>query len=645
MTARDLRKTLNELGIEVKSASSSLDEETAQTVRELFTKEAVAPAEKVAVPARISVRDLADRFHTDPSSVVQALVQLGIMVTANEEVDFSTAEQIAPRFNLVVVPAEEKATQAAAAPEAVESAAVATEAAPVAEEAAPAVEAPPRPPMITIMGHVDHGKTTILDVIRHTNVTEQEFGGITQHIGAYQLVTNGRRITFIDTPGHEAFTAMRARGAQVTDVAIVVVAADDGVMSQTIEAIDHARAAGVPIIIAINKIDLPTANQDRVKHQLVELNLIPEEFGGDTVCVPMSAKTGEGIDNLLEIILLVTDLQELTAERDKPARGTIVEAELDKRRGPVATVLVQEGTLRRGDAVVAGPTSGKVRAMKDDRGDAVAFAGPSSPVEIMGLSSVPAAGDILEVVPDERAAKQIAEQRQLEQRQRELRPGVGRVTLQDFYERMQEGESKDLNIVLKCDVQGSIEALRKSLEQLHHEEVQVCIIHAGVGDVSQSDVMLASASNAIIIGFNTRIEPQARHTAQDEHVDIRVYRVIYDVINDVKAAILGMLEPVYEEVVLGRAEVRATFDISRVGTVAGCMVTEGRILRGASIRVLRDGKVIHAGTVGSLRHLKDDVNEMAQGFECGIGVTGFQEWQEDDIIEAFQEQEVRRETL
>ncbi|KPJ64492.1 hypothetical protein AMK68_01570 [candidate division KD3-62 bacterium DG_56] len=645
MTARDLRQTLNELGIEVKSASSSLDEETAQTVRELFTKQAVVPAEKVAVPARISVRDLADRLHTDASSVVQALVQLGVMVTANEEVDFGAAEQIAHRFNVVVVPEEEEPTETAAAPPAAEAGAVAAEAAPAAEEVAPAVLAPPRPPVVTIMGHVDHGKTTVLDFIRHTNVTEQELGGITQHIGAYQLVRNGRRITFIDTPGHEAFTAMRARGAQVTDVAVIVVAADDGVMSQTIEAIDHARAAEVPIIIAINKIDLATADQDRVKHQLVELNLVPEEFGGDTICVPISAKTGEGIDNLIEMILLVADLQELTAERDKLARGAIVEAKLDKRRGPVATVLVQEGTLRRGDATVAGVTSGKVRAMTDDRGEGVAFAGPSSPVQIMGLSSVPAAGDILEVVPNERTAKQIAEQRQLEQRQRELRPSAGRVTLQDFYEKMQEGETKDLNIVLKCDVQGSIEALQKSLEQLHHEEVQVRVIHAGVGDISQSDVMLASASNAIIIGFNVRIEPQGRHAAQDEHIDIRVYQVIYDVINDVKAAMLGMLEPVYEEVVLGRAEVRATFSISRVGIVAGCMVTEGRIVRGASVRVLRDGEVVHAGSVDSLRHLKEDVNQIAQGSECGIGVAGFQEWQEGDIIEAFQEQEVRRETL
>jgi translation initiation factor IF-2 len=644
MTAGDLRKTLNELGVEVKSASSSLDEETAQMVRELFTKETPA-AEKVAVPPRITVRDLADRFGADPSSVVQALVQLGIMATANEEVDFATAEQIAPRFNAVVVPLAEEEAPAEAVPEVEERVAPKAEARPPAEPAAPAVEMPPRPPVVTIMGHVDHGKTTLLDAIRHTHVTEQEFGGITQHIGAYQVTMNGRRITFIDTPGHHAFTEMRARGAKVTDVVVVVVAADDGVMDQTIEAIDHARAAGVPIVVAINKIDLPTANDERVKHQLVEQNLVPEEFGGDVICVPISAKNGEGIDRLLEMILLVADLQELTAERDKPARGAVIEARRDKQRGTVATVLIEEGTLRRGDAVVAGLASGKVRAMMDDRGEAVAFAGPSAPVEIMGLSSVPAAGDVFEVVADERTAKQISEQRQLEQREREMRTSGARVTLQDFYKQMQEGEAKELNIVLKCDAHGSIEALRKSLEQLEHAEVRVNVIHAGVGDVSQSDVMLASASNAIIIGFNIRIEPQARRSAEDEKIDVRIYRVIYDVINDVQAAMLGMLEPVFEEVVLGRAQVRAVFDISRIGKIAGCMVTNGRIVRNAQVRVLRDGQTVHTGAVSSLRHLKDDVSEIAQGFECGIGVAGFQDWQEGDVIEAFQEQEVRRATL
>jgi translation initiation factor IF-2 len=484
------------------------------------------------------------------------------------------------------------------------------------------------------MGHVDHGKTSLLDAIRETNVTAQEAGGITQHIGASQVEINGKSIIFLDTPGHEAFTAMRARGAKVTDIAVLVVAADDGVMPQTVEAINHAKAAGVPIIVAINKIDKPTANPERVKQQLAEYNLIPEEWGGDTVFVNVSAKTREGIDHLLEMILLVAEMSELKANYTAKARGVIIESKLDKGRGPVATVLIQRGTLKVGDPILAGTAYGKVRALFDSRGKKIKSAGPSIPVEVVGLSEVPNAGDILRVVSSEKEAKEVAENRKQLHRETELTTPQ-KISLNQLFEKMQKGEVKELNIIVKADVQGSIEALKQALEKCSTDQVQVKIIHCGVGAITESDIMLASASNAIIIGFNVRPDSNAKKLAEREHIDIRTYRIIYDVVDDIQAAMKGMLEPQYEEVVLGRAEVRALFKVPTVGVVAGCFVTEGKITRNAQIRVLRHGVVVHEGRIASLKRFKDDVREVVSGFECGIGLEKFNDIKERDVLEAF----------
>lgn len=578
---------------------------------------------EVEIPETITVRELAAKLSTPATGIIKKLMGMGVMATVTQSIDREAAALVAEDYGFKVnLPPVETID-------------------PLADVEDPPEKLQPRPPIVTIMGHVDHGKTTLLDAIRETKVTEQEAGGITQHIGAYQVDLDGRKITFIDTPGHEAFTAMRSRGAQVTDVAVLVVAADDGVMPQTVEAINHARAANVPIIVAINKIDKPNANPERVKQGLAEYNLIPEEWGGDTVYVEISALRKQGIDELLEMILLVAELRELRANPDRLARGTIIEAELDKGRGPVATVLVRNGTLKVGDAIVAGAVSGKVRAMIDARGQRVERAGPSVPVEVLGLSDVPQAGDLLVALEDEKLARQIAAKRQEERREEALNR-TARVSLDDLFDRIQEGQVKELNIIIKADVQGSVEAVRQALERLGTEEVRVNVIHGGVGGISETDVNLAAASNAVIIGFNVRPDANARRAAERENVDIRTYRVIYDAIDDVKSAMEGLLEPEYVEEVLGRAEVRATFRVPNVGVIAGSYVTEGKIVRNAGVRVLRDNVVIHEGQISSLKRFKDDVREVAQGYECGIGIERFNDIKEGDQLEVFVMRAVKR---
>ena len=491
------------------------------------------------------------------------------------------------------------------------------------------------------MGHVDHGKTSLLDAIRDSSVTEGEAGGITQHIGAYTVMCNDRKITFIDTPGHEAFTSMRARGAQVTDIVILVVAADDGIMPQTVEAINHAKAAGVPIIVAINKMDRPEADPDRVKQQLTEYELVPEEWGGETICVPVSAKTHEGLSNLLEMVLLQADVLELRANPDRLAKGIIIEAKLDKGRGPIATVLVQNGTLKKGDTIVAGTTYGRVRAMTDDRGRVVSEAGPSMPVEVLGFNEVPDAGDTLNAVEADKLSRQVAEERRDKIKAAQLK-NLSKVSLDDLFNQMAEGELKVLNIIVKADVQGSVEAVKQALEKLSNDEVRVKCIHGGVGAITGSDIMFASASNAIVIGFNVRPDATARAAAERENVDVRTYRVIYNAIEDVENAMRGMFKPVYQEVELGRISVRETFRVSGVGTIAGAYVQEGKVTRNAQVRVVRDGIVLHDGKIGSLKRFKDDVKEVVAGYECGISIDNFNDIQQGDTIEAYVVEEVKR---
>ena len=585
----------------------------------------VAVPKKILIPESMTVQELAKIMGKTAAEVIKKLLNYGILATINQEIDADTATIIATDFGFeVTIQKEEKEDiwlmeETPDDPETLE----------------------PRPPIVTVMGHVDHGKTSLLDAIRQTNVTATEAGGITQHIGAYQVEHNGRKITFLDTPGHEAFTAMRARGAQVTDIAILVVAADDGVMPQTIEAINHAKAAGVPIIVAVNKIDKPNAQPDRVKQQLTEYGLIPEAWGGDTVFVEVSALKKIGIEELLEMILLVADLKELKANPNKPARGTVVEAQLDKGRGPVATVLVQSGSLNVGDAVVVGLTFGRVRALVDDKGRRVKKATPSMPVEVLGLNDVPSAGDILVVVEDEKTARTLAEKRQSQKREEELKAS-NKVTLEDLFKHIQEGKIKELNIVLKADVHGSVEAIKQSLTRLSTEEVKVNVIHAGVGAITETDIMLASASNAIVIGFNVRPDSNARKLAETEKIDVRVYRIIYELLDDIKAAMAGLLEPEHKEVILGRAEVRKTFKASKIGTIAGLYVLEGKIVRSAKVRVIRDGVVVFEGNIDSLKRFKDDVREVAQGYECGLTIEKFNDIHEGDIIEAFTIEEVQR---
>ena len=577
----------------------------------------------VQIPESITVKEFAQAIEVSAAEVIKRLMALGVMASINNEIDADTATLVGEEFGVTVLtaPTEEEALQV--------------------EEIVDKPESlKPRWPVVTIMGHVDHGKTSLLDAIRETNVIASEAGGITQHIGAYQVEVDGKKITFLDTPGHEAFTAMRARGAQVTDIAILVVAADDGVMPQTVEAINHGKAANVPIIVAINKIDKPTANPDRVKQELTQYGLVPEDWGGDTICVEVSAKKRSGIDELLEMILLVAELRELKANPDRPAKGTVIEAKLDKGRGPVATVLVQNGTLNVGDTIIVGDVSGKIRVLVNDKGKNVKKAGPSQPVEVVGLDDVPEAGDAF-YVTDEKYARQLADKRQQFRREQELKK-YQRVKLEDLFSRIKEGEMKELNIVLKADVHGSVEAIQQSLEQLSNDEVRVRVIHGAVGAISESDVMLASASNAIIFGFNVRPDPIAKRVAEREEVDLRMYRIIYNIINDVKKAMEGMLEPEYQEVVLGRAEVRATFRVPKVGTVAGCQVIEGKITRNSEVRVLRDHVVIFEGKIASLKRFKDDVREVLSGFECGIGIERFNDIKEGDVIEAFTTEEIKK---
>lgn len=585
----------------------------------------VEKTKTLSIPDTLTVRDLALRLEVSTGDLIKKLMSLGVMATINEVIDFETCEIVADEYGVKLNRLSEIEERAVTVEEIVDD----------------PESLVPRPPVVTVLGHVDHGKTSLLDKIRQSRVTETEAGGITQHIGAYQVSVGDRRITFIDTPGHEAFTAMRARGAQVTDIAILVVAADDGVMPQTVEAINHAKAAEVPIIVAVNKIDKPTAEPERVRQQLSEHELIPEQWGGDTVFVDVSALTGEGIDELLEMILLVADVRELKANPARPAKGHIIEAELDKGRGPVATVLVETGTLRIGDSIIAGGAYGRVRAMTNDRGQSVTEAGPSTPVEIIGFSDVPEAGDVFHVVADDKTAREMASKRQERKRTEELLE-TQKVSLDDFYQRMQEGEVKELNIIVKGDVQGSVEALCQSLEKLGTDEVKVSIVHSGVGAITESDVMLASTADAIIIGFNVRPDATARRSAEREKIDVRLYRVIYEAIEDVKKALSGMLEPEIREKVIGHAEVRATFRVPRAGTVAGCYVTDGTITRNALVRVLRDGVVVHESAVESLKRFKDDVREVAEGFECGIGVANFNDIQEGDVIEAYVKESVKR---
>ncbi|HHY46684.1 MAG TPA: translation initiation factor IF-2 [Firmicutes bacterium] len=581
---------------------------------------------KIVIPETITVKELAEKLEAPASDVIKTLMGMGVLVTINQEIDYDTAAVVADEYGFETErPSEKEAREFG-----------------IEDLPDPPETLKPRPPVVTIMGHVDHGKTSLLDAIRETNVTAQEAGGITQHIGAYQVELKGKKITFIDTPGHEAFTEMRARGAQVTDIAVLVVAADDGVMPQTVEALNHARAANVPIIVAINKIDKPNAQPDRVRQQLSDLGLIPESWGGDTVMVEVSAVRKQGIEDLLEMILLVAEMRELKANPDRPARGTVIESQLDKGRGPVATVLVEKGTLRIGDAIVAGEASGRVRAMLDYRGNPVIAAGPSMPVEVLGLSEVPNPGDIMTVVPDDRLAKELAERRQDRKRAEEIQ-AARRLSLEDVMKHIKEGEIKELNLIIKGDVQGSVEALKQACTRLSTDEVKVNVIHSGVGGITESDVMLASASRAIIIGFQVRPDANARKTAEREGVDLRTYSIIYDATADIKAAMEGLLEPEYHEVQVGRAEVRATFKVPKVGTIAGVYVVEGKITRDANVRVVRDQVVIYEGKVASLKRFKDDVREVPEGFECGLGIENFNDVKEGDIIEAFRVEEARRE--
>ena len=581
---------------------------------------------QLILPDTLTIKELADKMKVQPSVVVKKLFMQGKIVTINQEIDYDTAEEIALEFNCIC-DHEEKVDVIAEL---------------LKEDEEPEGSLVPRPPVVCVMGHVDHGKTSLLDAIRETHVTAKESGGITQKIGAYTVDVNGQSITFLDTPGHEAFTAMRMRGAQATDIAILVVAADDGVMPQTIEAINHAKAAEVEIIVAVNKIDKPNANVEKVKQELTEYGLISEDWGGSTTFVPVSAHTKEGIDELLDMILLTAEVNELKANPDRKARGIVIEAELDKGRGPVATILVQKGTLKVGDNVAAGASHGKIRAMVDDKGRRLREAGPSTPVEILGLSDVPNAGEIIMAFDSDKEARNVAETFISEGKKKLLDDTKHKVSLDDIFEQIQAGNVKELCIIIKADVQGSVEAVKQSLVKLSNEEVVVKVIHGGVGNINESDVTLASASNAIIIGFNVKPDNQARIVAEREKVDLRLYTVIYNAIEDVEAALKGMLEPIYEEKVIGSAEIRQIFKASGVGNIAGCIVTEGRITRDSKLRVSRDGKQIYEGPIATLKHFKDEVKEVKAGTECGIVVEGFNEIQEGDIFEAYIMVEVPR---
>ena len=603
---------------------SSRRETEAQRLARIAAERAKKPQIVVKIPDEIVVSDLAAKLKMTAAEVVKKLFSLGVMATVNQVIDYDTAAIVATELGAkaekeVVVTIEDRI---------------------IDDSDDSAEDLSPRDPVVVVMGHVDHGKTSLLDAIRHTDVTATEAGGITQHIGAYRVDLNGQKITFLDTPGHAAFTSMRARGAQATDIAVLVVAADDGIMPQTIEAINHAKAAGVDIIVAINKMDKPGVTTDRIMQQLTEYDLIPEEWGGDTICVPVSAVTKMNIDKLLEAILLVAEMKELKANPNRAAKGIVIEARLDKNRGPIATLLVQNGTLHSGDIIVAGTSVGRVRVMVDDKGRKVNEAGPSVPVEIMGLAEAPQAGDAFDAVSDERLARELVEQRKQKQKEEQFK-SFEKVTLENLFSSLKEGELKELNIIVKADVQGSVEAVKQSLEKLSNEEVRVKIIHGGVGAINESDVMLANASNAIIVGFNVRPDPVAAQNAERDGVDIRCYRIIYDCIDEIQAAIKGMLAPKFREVQQGRAEVRQIVKISSVGNIAGCYVLSGKVTRNSKIRVVRDGVVITEDEISSLRRFKDDVKEVAQNFECGIGLAKFNDIKEGDIFEAFTIEEYR----
>lgn len=570
----------------------------------------------------ITVKELAEKLNKPITEVIKQLMFMGVMAAINQELDFNTAEKLAEKFNAIISKKEE-------------SSAVVKE-----DDEDEDYGSEKKPPVVTVMGHVDHGKTSILDAIRKSKVTATEAGGITQHIGAYTVEINGETISFLDTPGHEAFTTMRARGAQITDIVILVVAADDGIMPQTAEAINHCKAANVPIIVAINKIDKEGANIDKVKQELTEYNLIPEDWGGDIICVPVSAHTKEGLDTLLEMVILTAEMEELKADPNRRAKGTVIEAKLDKGRGPVATLLVQNGTLKSGDSIIVGSTYGRIRAMFDDKGKKINSAGPSIPVEVLGLSEVPDAGDRFNVVKDEKTARNMAENRKQKLREQRIQ-STNRVSLEDLYSQIQEGKVKELGVIVRADVQGSVEAVKQSLEKLSTDEVKVRVIHGAVGAISETDVTLAAASNALIIGFNVRPSNNASVLAEKEGVNIRTYRIIYDALDDIKSAMVGMLEPEYKEVILGTAEVRLTYKISNIGTVAGCYVLNGKIVRNSGVRIIRDGIVIFESQLSSLKRFKDDVKEVATGYECGITIEKFNDIKDGDLIEAYTMEEVK----
>lgn len=647
ISSKKLISILEDLDVDIKNHMSSLEDDMAQLIMDLVSEEkgskkakseapktqeppkkteetvSTSKIQKVVLPSKITIKDLGSRINIEPVKLIKKLMDFGLMVNINAEIDFESAKKLIKEFGYEAE--EEKKDELSE----------------LDKDEARSEELKPRPPVVTVMGHVDHGKTTLLDAIRETNVAASEAGGITQHIGASQIEKDGKTIVFIDTPGHEAFTALRARGAKITDIVVLVVAADDGVMPQTVEAINHAKAAGVPIIVAINKIDKPGANPERVKQQLSEYGLIPEEWGGDTIFVNVSAKNRKGIDTLLEMILLVAEMAELEADYNARASGVIIEAKLDKGRGPVATVLVQKGILKVGDAIVAGAAYGKVRAMKDSLGRMVKSASPSIPVEVMGFSEVPVAGDVIKVVSSEKEARELAEKYQETHREKEDIT-TPKLSLDKIFDRIKQGEIKELNCIIKADVQGSLEALKLALEKCSTDQVQVKIIHGAVGAINESDILLASASNAIVIGFNVRPDSNAIKLAEQEHIDIRTYKVIYDAVDDIKAAMKGMLEPEFREVVLGRAEVRALFKVPNVGTVAGCYVTEGKITRNSSIRVIRQGIVVYEGKILSLKRFKDDVREVQSGFECGIAIEKYNDLKEGDVLEAFVNKQVEQ---
>lgn len=630
MSNKDILAKIKELGIEVENEKSELEEEDIELLLDLI-KEESGNSNVITVEGSLTVQNLSDALGKSVNEVIMKLMKMGTMASINQEVSFEIASLVASDYGFELSQGNDKDDE-----EELEAIDALIEIEEDNEE-----DLVKRPPVVTVMGHVDHGKTSLLDAIRQTNVTSSEAGGITQHIGASEVMVNGEKVVFLDTPGHEAFTSMRARGAQVTDMAILVVAADDGIMPQTIEAINHAKAANVPLIIAINKIDKPGANPDRVKQELADQGLLVEDWGGDVISVPVSALKREGIDTLLEMVLLVAEMEELKANPNKRAVGTVIEAELDKGRGPVATILVQGGTLKVGDPIVAGVASGKIRAMINSKGKRVKTAGPSTAVEILGLSEVPQGGDQVVAVPNDKAARIISEKRQQMAREEMLKSNQ-RMSLDDFFSQMGDADVKDLNIVIKADVQGSVQAVKQSLEKLSNDEVAVRVIHGGVGAITESDIMLATASNAIIIGFNVRPVPSAEILAKKEGVDVRTYTIIYKAIEDVQAAMTGMLDPEYRDEDTGKAEIREVYKISGVGTVSGCYVTSGKIFRNGKVRIVRDGIIIHEGEIQALKRFKDDVKEVNNGYECGMSFVNYNDIKVGDIVESYITKEVER---